>query len=114
MRNSLDIQDVCKKLRPLFGNKVDELFLEYSMADTMAKKSEIYQVLIALYSRYVDDKLLEYNIKHDLSPGDEKYKDPIILRRLVQLRHNLFQRMQIIINTNHAHCQIIINSSGSA
>lgn len=57
--NHIDFPEICKQLRPFLGAKVDNLFLEYSMADTQQKKQEIYQVIIALYSKYIGDNLLD-------------------------------------------------------
>jgi len=62
MRSPLDLPELCNKLRPLLGRKIDDLFLEYAMADTQEKKQEIYQIVVALYSRYVDKKILDGSV----------------------------------------------------
>lgn len=60
--NHIDFPEICKQLRPFLGTKVDNLFLEYSMADTQQKKQEIYQVIIVLYSKYIGENLLDKSV----------------------------------------------------
>lgn len=99
--NELQVLDICKKLKPLLGEKADKLFLEYSLADSVDAKQEIYHVLIILYSKYVDDKLIDSNIiiqsppegivdaEYELGKINYPNKDPEIfgLREKDWIRH---------------------------
>lgn len=58
----IDFTKICRKLRPFLGNKIDELYMEYTLADSQEKKQEIYQVIMALYSKYVDSQMLDENV----------------------------------------------------
>ena len=53
----LTVEEICSKLRPVFGNKMDEIYLRYAMADSREEKEEISQILHALYNQNLD-KLL--------------------------------------------------------
>jgi len=56
--NEISVQELCKKLKPVFGNKMDLLFLQYTMADSKEKKAEIEQALSVLYEKYLNTTLL--------------------------------------------------------
>ncbi|MFA5174082.1 MAG: DUF87 domain-containing protein [Candidatus Pacearchaeota archaeon] len=53
----LTVEEICNKLRPVFGKKMDEIYLKYAMAETREEKEEIAQILFALYNKNLD-KLL--------------------------------------------------------
>lgn len=58
----LTVEDICKKLRPVFGAKIEELYLNYRMADSREAKAEIEQALSALYHKYLNESLLSDKI----------------------------------------------------
>ncbi|MEM4245480.1 MAG: DUF87 domain-containing protein, partial [Candidatus Nanoarchaeia archaeon] len=58
----LTVEEICKKLRPVFGKRIDELYLKYRMADSHEAKSEIEQALNALYHKYLSESLLSDKI----------------------------------------------------
>ncbi len=60
-QKSLSIEEICRKLKPIFGKKVDEIYLRYSMAETREEKEDIAHFLNALYQKNLS-KLLERNI----------------------------------------------------
>ncbi|MFH1641686.1 MAG: DUF87 domain-containing protein [Nanoarchaeota archaeon] len=68
--NILDFQTICKKLRPFLGNKIDELFLEYGLAESQEKKQEIFAIILALYSRYVDESMLDQSVILNMPKND--------------------------------------------
>ena len=37
----LTIEEICRKLKPVFGKKIDEIYLRYAMADTREEREEI-------------------------------------------------------------------------
>ena len=62
MRKFLSIEELSEKLRPLFGEKIDQLYFRYSTSSSNEEKLEILQVLTALYqknlSNLLDSKIL--------------------------------------------------------
>ncbi len=63
MRNyNISIQELCRKLKPVFGNKMDLLYLKYTMADSREKKAEIEQALSVLYEKYLNTTLLNETV----------------------------------------------------
>ncbi len=61
---------MCRKLRPIFGKKIDDLYLKYSLVDDIRTKQEIEQAISALYQKYVSKSLLTDNIL--LEPPEEE------------------------------------------
>lgn len=60
MEKRLSIEDVCRKLKPLFGNKIDDIYLKYALAEE-EEKEEIVQFLNALYNKNLG-ALLDYKV----------------------------------------------------
>ena len=60
-QRSITVEELSKKLKPLFGNKIDELYLKYSIADSLEEKNEIAQILKLLYEKNLN-KLLDSSI----------------------------------------------------
>jgi len=60
-QKTITTEELCSKLKPLFGNKIDELYLRYSVADSIDEKNEILQFLKLLYEKNLS-KLLDSNI----------------------------------------------------
>ena len=54
----LTIEEICRKLKPVFGNKIDQIYLRYSMAQTQEERIEIANILNALYQKNLT-KLLD-------------------------------------------------------
>jgi len=51
MSSAITIEEISKKLKPLFGDKIDALYFRYSASESMAEKNEIAQVLRSLYQK---------------------------------------------------------------
>ena len=68
----LTVEEICKKLRPVFGEKMDDIYLRYAMADTREEKEEIAQILHALYNKNLS-KLLNNQVL--LEPPAESVMD---------------------------------------
>lgn len=60
--DQITVKDMCKKLRPIFGEKMDKLFLRYSMTDSKEKKQEIEQALSVLYEKHLNTTLLNDSV----------------------------------------------------
>jgi energy-coupling factor transporter ATP-binding protein EcfA2 len=60
-QRALTIEEVCEKLKPIFGTKIDDIYLKYVMADTREEKEEIFSILNALYHKNLQ-KLLDRGV----------------------------------------------------
>jgi hypothetical protein len=62
MRVDLSVEELCRKLRPVFGKKVDLLYLQYKLSDSLDKKREIEQALNALFHKNLNDSMLNEKV----------------------------------------------------
>ena len=53
----LSVEEICNKLRPVFGKKVDEMYFQYTVADGREEREEIVHVLNALYQKHLNQLL---------------------------------------------------------
>ena len=53
----LTVEDICNKLRPVFGKKIDEIYFQYTVADGREDRDEIVHVLNALYQKHLNQLL---------------------------------------------------------
>ena len=61
IQRQMPIEELARKLRPLFGKKIDELYFRFQLAESLEEKNEIFQILNVLYQKNLD-KLLNQNI----------------------------------------------------
>jgi predicted transcriptional regulator len=59
MQHQLSVEEICNKLKPIFGKKIDLIYLKYRLADSPEKKLEIEQALNALYHKQFQNLLTE-------------------------------------------------------
>ncbi len=57
----LTVEELCSKLRPVFGKKMDDMYLRYAMAESRDEKEEIAGILNALYHKNLN-KLLSNQV----------------------------------------------------
>jgi len=73
-QRALTVEDMCVKLRPVYGKKIDNLYLQYAMADSKEEKEEMAQVFNALYhknlSALLDRSVLLEPPKEELVSGE--------------------------------------------
>jgi len=53
----LTVEEICNKLRPVFGKKIDEIYFQYTVADGREEREEIIHILNALYQRHLNQLL---------------------------------------------------------
>lgn len=53
----LTIEEICNKLRPVFGKRIDEIYLKYAMAESKEEKEEIGHLLNVLYRKHLSELL---------------------------------------------------------
>ena len=74
MKKLLTIEELCSKLRPLFGDKIDQLYFRYLTSESSEEKLEILQLLTALYQKHLsnllDNKILLEPPPRDLLAGE--------------------------------------------
>ncbi|MDD5177977.1 MAG: DUF87 domain-containing protein [Candidatus Nanoarchaeia archaeon] len=71
----LTIEELCRKLRPVFGKKIDALYLRYRLAERGDEKFEIEQAISALYHKHLNQSMLSQKIlleppKKEIIGGD--------------------------------------------
>jgi hypothetical protein len=53
MQRNISIEEISTKLKPILGNKIDELYFKYSLSDSPEEKNQILQILSVLYQKYL-------------------------------------------------------------
>ncbi|OGJ17863.1 hypothetical protein A3K73_02135 [Candidatus Pacearchaeota archaeon RBG_13_36_9] len=57
MQYKISVEELCMKLKPVFGKKMDDLYLKYAMADSLQEKEEIEHFLNVLYKKHLSELL---------------------------------------------------------
>lgn len=70
MFSGITAEELCRKLKPIFGKKIDRLYMQYTLTDSREKRAEIEQALSVLYEKHLNTTLL--NEKVLLPPPDEE------------------------------------------
>ena len=70
----LSVEEICNKLRPVFGKKIDEIYFQYTLADGREERDEIVHILNTLYQKNLN-KLLDKGVlleppRQELIDGD--------------------------------------------
>ena len=53
----LTVEEICNKLRPVFGKKIDDIYFQYTIADGREERDEIVHILNALYQKHLGQLL---------------------------------------------------------
>jgi hypothetical protein len=72
MQKPLTTEEVCRKLKPVFGKKIDEIYLKYVMAESREEREEIAHILNALYEKNLN-RLLDNAVL--LEPPLQEFMD---------------------------------------
>lgn len=72
---TITIEELCRRLRPIFGKKIDELYLKYTLIDNRETRTQIEQALNALYQKHLSESLLNEQLlleppKKEVIKGD--------------------------------------------
>ncbi|MDO8659961.1 MAG: DUF87 domain-containing protein [Candidatus Parcubacteria bacterium] len=57
MIQKISIEDLCMKLKPIFGKKIDEIYMKYVISDSLEEKDEITRILNTLYQKNLNQLL---------------------------------------------------------
>jgi hypothetical protein len=66
----LTVEDMCRKLKPFFGEKIDKIYAQYSIANSLDEKNEILQAITLLYQKNLN-KLLDQSLLLEPPKEDE-------------------------------------------
>ena len=69
MLSSIPVEELCRKLKPVFGKKIDALYMKYTLADGIEQRIEIEQMLNLLYQKHLNESLLTEKVL--LEPPEE-------------------------------------------
>lgn len=88
MQRNISIEEISTKLKPILGNKIDELYFKYSLSDSPEEKNQILQILSVLYQKYLgkflDKKVLLEPPEKSLVQGEYE------LAKVVYVNKELF------------------------
>ncbi|MBR9676933.1 ATP-binding protein [Candidatus Woesearchaeota archaeon] len=101
MQSSLTVEELCRKLKPVFGDKIDKLYLKYSLSVDREERTEIEQALNALYHKHINEEMITEKVlleppSKDISDGQyplgvihyaKKNLYPFYLREKDWVRH---------------------------
>lgn len=68
MQTRISVEDLARKLKPILGSKIDEIYFRYMNSEDNEEKNEIFQILSSLYQRHLS-KLLDKDFS--LEPPSE-------------------------------------------
>jgi len=57
IQRALTVEEICNKLRPVFGERIDEIYFQYTVSDGREEREEIIRILNALYQKYLNQLL---------------------------------------------------------
>ncbi|MBN1275090.1 ATP-binding protein [Candidatus Woesearchaeota archaeon] len=86
---TMTVEDICKRLRPIFGKKIDHLYLKYVMTSDRQSKAEIEQALQALYQKHLTESLLNEELLLE-PPKKEAIKGPYPLGTVIYGKKELY------------------------
>jgi len=72
IQKPLTVEEICNKLRPVYGEKIDKIYFQYTVAESKEDKEEIAHFLNALYQKNLS-KLLDTGVL--LEPPREEVMD---------------------------------------
>jgi energy-coupling factor transporter ATP-binding protein EcfA2 len=84
----LSIEEISRKLKPLFGEKIDEIYFKYSIAEDLDERRDLAQFLITLYQKNLS-RLLEKGILLE-PPRKESVQGEYSLAKVVYGEKELF------------------------
>lgn len=85
----ITVEEICTKLRPVFGKKIDRLYLKYSLLDNPEKKEQIQQLLNILYEKHLHTSLLTEAVLLE-PPSQELIKGEHVIGKVTYADKNLY------------------------
>ncbi|MFA5060852.1 MAG: DUF87 domain-containing protein [Candidatus Pacearchaeota archaeon] len=85
---SLSVEEICNKLRPVYGKKIDEVYFKYTVAESREEKEEIAHLLTTLYQKNLN-LLLDKGVLLE-PPKEEMIDGEYSLATVVYAKKKLF------------------------
>ena len=60
---ALTVEDMCNKLRPVYGEKIDKLYFRYSIAEGREEREEIAHLINTLYQKNLNQLEFYLNLQ---------------------------------------------------
>jgi energy-coupling factor transporter ATP-binding protein EcfA2 len=84
----LSVEEICNKLRPIYGKKVDEIYFRYAIAESKEEKEDIAHLLNTLYQKKLS-QLLDKGVLLE-PPREEQMVGEYTLATVVYAKKKLF------------------------
>jgi len=62
MLRALTVEEICKKLKPVMGKKIEAIYLRYKLSDDRETRQEIEKALHALFEKKLNTSLLDEKV----------------------------------------------------
>jgi len=62
MMRAITVEEICKKLKPVLGKKIDQIYLKYSLSESREDREQIQRMLNLLYEKHLNTTLLRETI----------------------------------------------------
>ncbi len=116
MQRELTAEEICRRLRPVMGGKIDKIYLKYALSANIEEKLEMEHAFKILYEKYLNTHLLSDKVlleppekdmvKGEYELGEVTYADkdyfPFGLRENEWIRHMCVTGMSGSGKTNFA------------
>ena len=79
MQQKLSVEEICQKLKPVFGKRIDGMYLRYAMAEGREEKEEIEHILNALYHKHLNELLNKRVLLEPPSDAEMKGEYPLAM-----------------------------------
>ena len=89
MLSNTPIEELCRKLRPIMGEKIEKLYLKYSVSTDRDERLEVEKLVHALYHKHLGKSLLNDEIMLE-PPLDNQIKGEYQLGKIVYAEEELY------------------------
>jgi hypothetical protein len=62
MQRAITIEEICRRLKPVLGKKVDQIYLKFTMSESREEREKIQAMLNVLYEKHLNTTLLHETI----------------------------------------------------
>ena len=89
MLSNTPIEELCRKLRPIMGEKIEKLYLKYSVSTDLKERLEVEKLVHALYHKHLGKSLLNDEIMLE-PPLEEQIKGEYQLGKIMYAEEELY------------------------
>ncbi len=89
MLSNTPIEELCRKLRPIMGEKIEKLYLKYSVSTNKDERLEVEKLVHALYHKHLGKSLLNDEIMLE-PPLEEQIQGEYQLGRIIYAENELY------------------------